>query len=67
MTDYLNLLNITKEEFEMLFQEFILEHNLANNESVRILFAKGLILERIRQIQKEMIALIDWVEIHGRI
>jgi len=62
MSDYLNLLNITKEEFEMLFQELRLEQNLADNDDMRLLFAKALIVEKAQRLHKDLYTLVEWIE-----
>jgi len=62
MSDYLNLLNITKEEFELLFQELRLEQNLADNDDMRLLFAKALIVEKAQRLHKDLYTLVEWIE-----
>ena len=60
--DYLQLLNITKEEFDSLFQELRLEQNLADNDDMRLLFAKALIVEKAQRLHKDLYALVEWIE-----
>jgi len=62
MPDYLNLLNIKEEEFELLFQELRSEQNLADNDDMRLLFAKALIVEKAQRMHKDLYTLVEWIE-----
>ena len=62
MPDYLQLFNITKEEFDSLFQELRLEQNLADNDDMRLLFAKALIVEKAQRMHKDLYTLVEWIE-----
>ena len=62
MPDYLQLLNITKEEFDSLFQELRSEQNLADNDDMRLLFAKALIVEKAQRMHKDLYTLVEWIE-----